>query len=143
MKSTEKPDTSGRGSLRIIARTGDNAWPVPGATVTVTDEEAGTELRATLTTDESGRTEAITLPAPAKSSSLSPGADRPYAIYRVYIEAAGYYPNENRRVPVFDGILSLQPAEMIPLSRFDPQNTVPEGNTEFTSLQALDAGGED
>lgn len=130
------------GTLIISARTAGNALPVESASVTVTGaEESNRDFVRTLTTDISGLTPPISLPAPAKADSLAPGNGRPYAIYNIRIVRDGYYVHENKNAPVFAGVTSIQPAELIPLAPYNPSTTHPRGNTIFISEQTLDGEG--
>ena len=136
------PDPRETGFLIVNVRAADSAYPLPGARVTVTGNDAqnGTFTR-TLETDINGSTPLLALSVPLESASLTPGNPRPYATYNIRVLLDGYYVHENRGVPVFPGVTSIQPAEMIPLARFDSGEIVPGGNTSFSSGQALDTEG--
>ena len=56
---------------------------------------------------------------------MQPGTAKPYASYLVEIEKAGYYPAAGCNVPIFAGITSIQPVEMIPLAENDSDNVYP------------------
>ncbi len=134
----------GRGLLTVAVRTAGLALPVCGAMVTVTEAEAMSPPLRVLVTDDSGRTAPLELPAPQAEGSLTPGAAvRPYAIYRILVEKEGYYPHENEQVPVFAGVASLQPAELIPLAPYEQAETRPGGNLTYTASQTLREGKED
>lgn len=129
------------GGLIVTVFTAGGALPVEGATVTVTDPENGETVLRTATTDRSGRTPRFVLPAEAASKSLSPDPTvRPYAVYGIRVVKDGYYTHENSGVPIFAGVNSLQPVELIPLSLYGPDTDRPEGNLFFTSEQTLDGG---
>ena len=55
------------------------------------------------------------------------------------IEKDGFYLHENRAVPVFSGVVSIQNAELIPLSPYG-NGVPPVGSTDFSSEQSLDEG---
>ena len=129
----------GSGGLRVSVRTADAALPIAGARVTVWNGEGGEPI-ATLSTDRSGNTEVLALPAPRASASLSPGSGGAYAVYRLTVESEGYYRQENREVPVFDGVLSLQSAALIPHAPYEGEATLPQGNTVFIAGQTLEGG---
>ncbi len=128
-------DTADAGTGRLIFRvtTGKGAIPLPGARVMLWDRrpELGTDrgnTRAVLMTDRDGKTEAISLPAPAKSLSMAPsanGAPAPFACYDAEVLLEGYYTMSYVCIPVFDGITSIQPADLIPL----PENGYEDGLT--------------
>ena len=116
MPNTRIAQNSGIGYLKVMVTAADNALPKEGATVTVT---SGVGENATLinkqTTGRSGETVQIELPTPPKELSLTPGNTNTFAKYNVRIDFPGYYTLENIDVPVFDGQVSMQPAQMIPL----------------------------
>ncbi|MBR4961519.1 MAG: hypothetical protein IKY52_11535 [Clostridia bacterium] len=106
---------SGKGYLRIWVTEAGGALPVRGVPVQIRDE-AGNTLQV-LRTGESGLTPTAELPAPPASESQRPeSSTRPYAAYRVFVEMPGYVPVRELSVPVFDGITSLQPVNLLPLS---------------------------
>ena len=135
-------EQNGRASGSLIVRTvtAQGALPIEGAAVTVRSSgEGGTPFLRTVYTDESGRTPILTLDTPPVASSLSPGGVRPYATYDIRIEKDGFYLHENRAVPVFSGVVSIQSAELIPLSPYG-NGVPPVGSTNFSSEQSLDEG---
>ncbi|MBO5670196.1 MAG: carboxypeptidase regulatory-like domain-containing protein [Clostridia bacterium] len=114
---------TGQGFLRVSVRAGRDAIPIPDALVLIHDDDrAGdsTDVLFSLRTDENGRTEAVPLPAPAASLSLTPGDLAPYGRYNVTVQKEGYGAVENVGVPVFDGVVSTQPVVLIPLTEFEP-----------------------
>lgn len=116
MPSAKISQNSGTGYLKVMVTAADNALPIEGATVTVTSITGGnTTLINKQTTSRSGETERIELPAPPKELSLTPGNSNTYAKYNVRVDFPGYYTVENVDVPVFDGQVSMQPTQMIPL----------------------------
>ena len=88
-------------------------------------------------TDENGRAPTLILETPPAAGSLTPGGIRPYAVYRIRTEKEGFYTNENREVPLFAGVNSVQPVELIPLPPYQSAEITPEQNTDFTSGQQL------
>lgn len=110
-------DKTGSGKLRVRVSSANNAIPVPEATVMIfadnDDGEGGVTLFSMLT-DSSGVTDTVSVPAPGKSASLTPGAKKPYATINIRVTRDGFYPVENVGVPIFDGILSEQNVNLIP-----------------------------
>lgn len=107
---------SGRGYLVVSVRTGSGAIPLEGALVTLRGEESTQgDAIASFISDQSGNTPRITLPAPPRSASESPGSLKPYASYSADVSLDGYYTNLYTNIPVFDGITSVQTAYLIPL----------------------------
>ena len=128
----------GSGGLRVNVRTADGALPIAGARVEVFDAK-GRSLRV-LETDRSGSTEILSLPAPAAALSQAPGGGEVFATYRLLTEAEGYYVQRNESVPIFDGVLSLQSAALIPRAPYEGDAGMPEGNTVFDAGQTLEGG---
>ena len=114
------------GYLIVNVATARGAIPVGGAAVTVYDADSeGRPIVASVITDSSGKTPKLALAAPDRSISMQPGTTKPYASYLVEIEKEGYYTVTNSGVPVFSGITSIQPVDLIPLSESDSQNIYP------------------
>ncbi len=109
-------DMEGSGTLQVAVTLARGAIPVEGATVTILEAgEQGRELQVLLT-DQSGKTESLQLPAPALSLSQTPeNAETSFSVYNIRVTHPGFYPELRLNVPVFDGILSIQPVTLIPL----------------------------
>lgn len=104
------------GSLRIEATAGSHAIPVEDALIIITRaDKPKEEIVAVLLTDSSGTTQTIKIPAPAEILSESPSDNTVSAVVNITAYKKGYYEIENRNVPVFTGVTSIQPVNMIPL----------------------------
>ena len=137
----DRPNESptGQGILVFQITTAGGAIPLEGAEVTLRESRSLTEgsgdVVAVLFSGRDGKTEALPLPAPARSYSLEPsrdGAPIPYALYNADVRMDGFYKQSYIRIPVFDGITSIQRASLIPL----PENgfeggTRPDGETFY------------
>ena len=135
-RSDTRPMT-GQGKLVFQITTAGGAIPLEGAEVTLRQSrgptDAGGDVLSVLYSGRDGKTEALTLPAPARGYSLEPardGAPVPYALYNADVRMDGFYKQSYIRIPVFDGITSIQRASLIPL----PENgfeggTRPDGET--------------
>ena len=110
------PET-GIAHLRIWVTTARQAVPIEGARVVVTKEgdDGGQSLVKVLTTNQDGNTATIDLPAVAAQYSQTPGFDHPYTTYTIEISKPGYFTIKNTHVPLYGGITSIQPADLIPL----------------------------
>lgn len=121
------------GFLIVNVSTARGAIPLSDAAVTVLHEEAdNSSVFTVLKTDMSGKTEKIELPAPDRALSTAPGNVKPYATYTLQIDKDGYYTVTNTGVPIFAGITSIQPVEMIPLAEYNPDTTYPRYGLDFT-----------
>ena len=125
------------GTLTVSTYTAGGALPVVDAVVRIigTDEENRlTEF--SLITDIDGVTESITLPAPSRKFSESPGArEKSYSLYDIEISAPGYYTKRIFDVAVFEGTQTLQRVNMIPHSENDTGVSYPRNNLEATSRE--------
>ena len=125
-------EMTGLGKLVFQITTASGAIPLEGAEVILrkfrsTSDGNGGEVVAVLYSGGDGKTEIVTLPAPARSFSLEPaldGAPVPYALYDAEVNLDHYFTQSYIRIPVFDGITSIQRASLIPL----PENGF-EGGT--------------
>ncbi|MBQ3199916.1 MAG: hypothetical protein IJB67_06080 [Firmicutes bacterium] len=104
--NTAPPDSFGY--LRISVAAALRALPLMNAQVSVySDErERAQDLLAVLTTNESGLTEQISLPAPLLGNSLTPDQVNPYNLFYVRIVAADYVTRDRIPVQIFPGIIS-------------------------------------
>ena len=121
----------GQGKLVFQITTAGGAIPLEGAEITlrptrsVSDGNGG-EVIAVLYSDRDGKSEIISLPAPIRTLSLEPARDGspvPYALYNADVRMNGFYSQTFIRIPVFDGITSIQRASLIPL----PENGYEDG----------------
>ena len=124
--SSQSPIPAGTGYLIVQVNTAGGAIPLPGAIVTVRDYDPETgqdvgNVIATMRTDRSGKTQRLSLPAPARALSQSPGsAILPYALYSIDVKTDRYFENYYASVPIFDGVVAVQPAvlQALPDSEF-------------------------
>lgn len=121
-------NSSGTLIVRVFAA--EEAIPIPDTVVRIVGaNEQNPDVRYSLVTDEDGVTEAITLPTPSKSYSMSPGSpESPYSVYDVTVLKDGYYTKVIRNVAVFSGIESVLPVNMIPYVSYRDGGSYPRGN---------------
>ena len=120
----------GMGGIVVRVTTASGAIPLEDALVTISEYGTGSggDIVATLRTDSSGLTEKISLPTPPKSLSLSPGNGKSYSSYVIEVKRDGYNTQQYINVPVFDGVIAVQNADLVPLpengetDRADPYN---------------------
>lgn len=123
------------GYLVITARSASEGFPVEGARITISEgEERGDSAAVAVTiTDASGRSERIRLRTPPAYLSESPGAKAPpFASYNVVTEKEGYYSVTNVGVPIYPGVVSLQPIAMVPLEYSEGELLYPSDTERFT-----------
>ncbi len=84
---TESPFS---GSIQVNVTSSVGFVPISGATVTISNSDTPDTVIEQLTTDESGQTQPIRLPAPDPAYSQQPDQPRPYTDYNLRISAPGY-----------------------------------------------------
>lgn len=116
----ETIDTPYAGSIKISVVSSIGLVPVENATVTISytgDPESPLEV---LTTDSSGQTPVVSLPAPPLELSLNPEPEeQPYSEYNISVTAEGYEPVLVSGSEILADELSLQPIRMNPLAATD------------------------
>lgn len=108
-------DASSEGGLRIQVTSTLGMIPIADATVTIFYADNPDSPIQTLTTDISGQTPVIELPAPPIEYSLEPGSPRPYSEYTIQISAPSYETVVISGSEILPDVTSIQPVEMPPL----------------------------
>ncbi|MBS5480100.1 MAG: hypothetical protein KHX46_03060 [Clostridiales bacterium] len=120
------------GQLQVRVFAANSAIPIGDAYVAITrNTPDGEELFMVTSTDRSGFTQIIEVPTVARALSQTPGEPTPYTTYNILVHVPGFYTVRDRRVPVYSGITSVQPVELIPL---------PEGYTEEEDITFTEGG---
>ena len=105
----ENPEI-GRASCRERV---SSAVPIERATVVISKAlPSGHTLSVTTMTNESGKTAEISLPAPRRDKSQTPGGTDVFATYDALISAPGTVPVVVHNIPIFDGITTIQPVAL-------------------------------
>lgn len=115
--------TQSTGNLRIRCTTGEFV-PVPNATVSISSPDQPDQVIDQLTTDASGLTPAIPLPAPPLDYSMQPTTERPYSIYNMNINAPGYENIQISNVEILPDVNSEQDTSLTPQTQPAPQEQV-------------------
>jgi len=89
--------------------------PVPGATVSISEENNPGNVVEQMITDDSGESTSINLTTPPLDYSLEPGSPRPYADYRVQVQMEGYSPVQVDGVQILPEVTAIQNIYMHPL----------------------------
>ena len=128
------------GFLEVYVKTASGAFPIENAQVTIYEYQADDKnnpskgnLVYSLLTDENGRTPKVALRTKNKALSTSPGNENPYSVYQVGVSREGFYNNKYINVPIFQGVTSLQPVELIPLLEYaSPMDDYPYTEQRFS-----------
>lgn len=123
-------DLTDIGRLQVRVSTENEAIPIAGAVVTVTDPDGA--LMRLMTTDTNGLTDIIDLPTKPRELSLSPENAQPYATYTINVTADGYFQKRFTDLPIYGGVTAIQSVSMIPL---------PEAGDDDIVLQYPQNGG--
>jgi hypothetical protein len=80
------------------------------------------------------------LEAPSGKLSQAPsqGGILPYSLYDAEVFLDGFYRQEYTRIPVFDGITSIQPVNLIPLPANGQTDSLTPDDTRFTEGESPD-----
>lgn len=110
-------DNSDTGRLQINVTSTLGLIPVENATVTISYTGVPEVTIERLTTDSSGQTVTIDLPAPPFEYSQQPEEPRPYSEYNIMVEAPGYEPVIVTGTEILPRVTAVQPIKMIPLEQ--------------------------
>lgn len=114
------------GTMKISVVSSVGQIPIPNATVVISYTGDPDSPIETLTTDSSGQTPTVTLPAPPLALSQSPDSEQqPYSEYNILVTSPDYEPVLVSGSEVFADELSLQSIRMNPLvSEREPERVV-------------------
>ncbi len=125
-KAQQEPQTpSSEGTLRISVVSSVGMIPIQHATVTISYTGDPQTPLMTLSTDESGQTPPVSLPAPNLEYSLEPEQlVQPYSEYNIEVTAEGYEPVLVSGTEVLPDVTAIQPISMIPLESNAPEEDI-------------------
>ncbi len=104
------------GTMKISVVSAVGQIPIANATVVISYTGDPDSPIETLTTDSSGQTPTVTLPAPPLELSLNPDSEQqPYSEYNIFVTSPDYEPVLVSGSEIFSGQLSLQAIRMKPL----------------------------
>lgn len=126
----------GAGSMIVQVFLAKQAIPLEGAKVLIESSSDNPDNippeRYELYTDDSGRTPEVMLWAPSALISQSSGSTAvPYASYDISVSKEGYYNVYFKNATVFDGIVSIQNVEALPLGENGSHNAMVEEDNVF------------
>lgn len=111
------PESSARGGLQINVTSSAGRTPVPDATITISFTGIPNSTIEQLTTDASGQTETIEVPAPPQDYSMRPSMEQPYSEYNIEVRAQGYASLTVSGAQILPDVKSIQPIALSPLER--------------------------
>lgn len=122
------------GTLIIYASVADQAAPLAGVRITVQDESGAVVSR--LTTDSTGATTALSLPAPDARYSLDEDnrTVRPYSIYRLTAESEGWQSQILEGVQVFADQQTVARLSFLPVAQDGSLTPANAGGETVTTI---------
>ena len=103
-----------------LAVTGRNDYtPIENAIIQITDTGNPDNIIEELTTDNSGETPVIELPAPPVSYSLESSSAQPYSEYNFTVQAEGYSNLTISGAQILANVTALQSARLMPLANIE------------------------
>lgn len=122
-----------RGQLKIHVTTERGFFPIKDASIRLSYTGNPTEIIEELSTDISGQTAAIELPAPPLEYSMEPSEFQPYSEYTIQVNASGYRPINISGISVLPDKTSIQNVRMETATVENPleRNIVITANTLY------------
>ena len=115
-----------------LAVTGRNDYtPIENAVIQVTDTGNPDNIIEELTTDNSGETPTIELPAPPVSYSLESSSAQPYSEYNFTVQAEGYSNLTISGAQILANVTALQSARLMPLANIEASPIVVPPHTLY------------
>lgn len=104
-----------KGRLQINVTSTLGLIPVSNATVTISYTGVPDVTVERLSTDSSGQTAQVELPAPPLEYSVEPSEQMPYSEYNIQVDAPGYESVMVSGTEILPDVTAIQPIEMAPL----------------------------
>jgi len=125
--------TTDMGQLRIHVTTERGFFPIKDASIRLSYTGNPTEIIEELSTDISGQTAAVELPAPPLEYSMEPSEFQPYSEYTIQVNASGYRPINISGISVLPDKTSIQNVRMETATAENPleRNIVITANTLY------------
>lgn len=122
-----------RGHLQIHVTTERGFFPIKDASIRLSYTGNPTEIIEELSTDISGQTAAVELPAPPLEYSMEPSEFQPYSEYTIQVNASGYRPINISGISVLPDKTSIQNVRMETATVENPleRNIVITANTLY------------
>lgn len=112
-------DTQSTGELEVDVLSAVNNRPIADATINISYEGDPSNVLEEATTNNSGRTENIPLPAPPLDLSLEPSAEQPYSEYTITVSAPGFEPVVINGAEILPTVKAIQNISLDPLPSSD------------------------
>ena len=113
-------ETNSRGFLQVNVVNIQNNFPIKNATISISTKGEPDRVMEEVSTNSSGQTEQLSLPAPPVEYSLNPGIIQPYSEYDLIVRAEGFEPLAISGTEILADSNAIQPAAMTPLAQEQP-----------------------
>lgn len=131
IKLSESPSYSGNLTVNVTSSVG--FIPVRDAAITISHTGEPNSVIETLTTNSSGQTQTVSLPAPNLSYSANPDStQQPYSEYDITVTAPGYEPVSVSGTEILPDVNAIQPIMMTPLE--EAPETAGESESEHVVI---------
>ena len=118
-------DNTQLGRLQIDVTSSLGLIPIQDATISISYTGVPDVTIERITTDSSGQSETIELPAPPIEYSVEPTDNMPYSEYNIRVEAPGYETVNISGTEILPEVTALQPIMMTPLAGAgEPSETI-------------------
>ena len=118
-------DNTQHGRLQINVTSSLGLIPIQDATISISYTGVPDVTIERITTDSSGQSETIDLPAPPLEYSVEPTDNMPYSEYNIRVEAPGYETVNISGTEILPDVTALQPITMTPLAGAEePSETI-------------------
>lgn len=118
--SAAAADSPSQGFLQVHVVNIENNFPIRNATISISYKGEPDSTLEETTTNSSGQTDQITLPAPLLEYSLQPSDQQPYSEYNLKISAPGYKTAYISGTEILPDATALQPVRLEPESDSQP-----------------------
>lgn len=108
-------DNTDTGRLQINVTSSLGLIPIQDAAITISYTGVPNVTIEKLTTNSSGQSETIDLPAPPLEYSMEPVEQQPYSEYNIQVEAPGYEPVLISGTEILPDVTAIQPIRLNPL----------------------------
>lgn len=108
------------GNLTINVTSSQGLIPIDNAKIEISYTREPDTVVTTLSTDDSGQTDTISLPAPNINYSTEPSEVKPYSEYNISITAPGYESVYISGTEILPDVTAIQPVSMTPIELEEP-----------------------
>ncbi|MBD5451793.1 MAG: carboxypeptidase regulatory-like domain-containing protein [Lachnospiraceae bacterium] len=116
--NAETPAYSGNLTINVTSTQG--LVPIDNAKIEISYTREPDTVVTTLTTDDSGQTDTVSLPAPNINYSTEPSEVKPYSEYNISITAPGYESVFISGTEILPDVTAVQPVSMTPIELEEP-----------------------